>query len=70
MDREKLMEVLSNYFEIGDSYTYELNRVKEAFWVGTMTFDDFVEWDEDNIADLCDYIIEKLSDTPTQREVE
>ena len=57
VDRERLLSILRSYFEIGDSYTFELTRVKTAFAIGTMTFDDFVEWDEDNIDDLCDYIM-------------
>lgn len=57
VDRERLLSILRSYFEIGDSYTFELTRVKAAFEIGTMTFDDFVEWDEDNVDDLCDYII-------------
>ena len=57
---DKLIEILSNYFNIGDSDTYQLTRVKEAFNVGTMTFDDFVEWEEENVVDLADYIIKKL----------
>ena len=61
VDRGKLMSILSHYFSIGDSYTFELTRVKDAFEVGTMTFDDFQEWDENNIADLCDYIIEQYA---------
>ena len=48
-DRNKLERILRQYFSIGDSYTYELVRTKEAFEAGTMTLDDFVEWNEDNI---------------------
>ncbi len=63
MDRDKLIEVLLDYFDIGkDCYTYNLTRVKEAFQVGTMTFDDFVELDEENITDLADYIIKKTEE--------
>lgn len=60
MKKEKLVEILSRYFQIGDSYTFELTRVKEAFAIGTMSFDDFVEWDEDNIDDLAEYILRNL----------
>ena len=62
--REKLIEILSQYFEIGDSYTYDLTRVKEAFEIGTMTFDDFHEWSEKNVADLADFIMKKLRKPP------
>lgn len=60
VNREKLMAVLRDFFSIGDSYTYELTRVKSAFEVGTMSLDDFEEWGEDNISDLCDYIFREL----------
>ena len=60
VNREKLMAVLRNYFSIGDSFTYELTRVKSAFEVGTMSLDDFEEWGEENISDLCDYIFREL----------
>ena len=69
-NREELMSVLASYFSIGDSYTYELNRVKEAFYIGTMTLEDFVEWDEDNVSDLCDYIMDKLFYDKKERQVD
>lgn len=65
MNREKLIEILSKYFSIGDSDTYCLTRVKEGFAVGTVTIDDFVEWDEENIADLADYILKNTADEVT-----
>ena len=60
VQREAVMQALNKYFSIGDSYTYELTRVKEAFYVGTMTLDDFEEWDEDNVSDLCDYLMKEI----------
>lgn len=60
ISRERLVEVLMQYFTIGDSYTYELTRVKEAFAVGTMTLKDFVELDDEKVEDLCDYIMSNL----------
>ena len=60
VQRDAVMQALSKYFSIGDSYTYELTRVKEAFHVGTMLFDDFEEWNEDNVSDLCDYLMKEL----------
>ena len=56
-DREKLIEILSEYFSIGDSDTYCLTRSKEGFVVGTVTVDDFQEFDEENVADLADHIL-------------
>ena len=60
VQREAVMQALNKYFSIGDSDTYELTRVKEAFYVGTMTLDDFEEWNEDNVSDLCDYLMKEL----------
>lgn len=56
VNREKVMSALRNYFSIGDSYTYELTRVKSA----TISLYDFEEWGEENISDLCDYIFREL----------
>ena len=56
MNREELIDILNNYFGIGDSYTYELTREKAAYGAGTMTLDDFQEWDVQDTADLADYI--------------
>lgn len=58
LDREKLKEILMQYFDIGDSYAYNLTRVKEVFAVGTVTIDDFEEFDEEIIDDLVEYILE------------
>lgn len=56
-DREKLVELLAKYFTIGDSYAYNLTRVKEAFAVGTVTIDDFVEFDDEVVADIADHLL-------------
>ena len=58
--REMLMEYFSKWAEVGDSYIYDLIRVKEAFIIGTMSFDDFVEWDEERIGELVDEFLEWL----------
>lgn len=55
--REKLVELLSEYFDIGDSYAYNLTRVKSAFACGTMRLDDFVEFDDEVVADIADHLI-------------
>lgn len=60
VQRDAVMQALNSYFSIGDSDTYELTRVKEAFYTGTMTFDDFEEWNEGNVSDLCDYLMKEL----------
>lgn len=59
MEREKLVDILEKYFSIGDSYTYELNRVKEGFYYGTISTEDFLEWTNENVNDLADYILRK-----------
>lgn len=58
-DKTKLKEKLIEYFDIGDSSAYYLTRVKESFSVGTMTLDDFVEFTENDIDDLVDYLTKK-----------
>ena len=56
--RERLIQLLSRYFNIGDSYTYNLTRVKSAFDVGTIGLDDFEEYTEGDVADLADYLLD------------
>ena len=55
--REKLVELLSKYFNIGDSYTYNLTRVKSAFVCGTVGLDDFEEFDDETVEDIASYLI-------------
>ena len=58
MDREKIIEALNDYFQINkDCYAYNLTRVKEGFAVGTVTLDDFEEFDEQVTADIADHLI-------------
>ena len=56
--RDKLIELTSKYFNIGDSCAYNLTRVKEAFAYGTVCVEDFVEFDKDTVNDLVDYLIQ------------
>ena len=56
--KEKLIELLNKYFNVGDSDFYVCNRVKEAFTLGTMSLDDFSEVDEENTSDIADYLLE------------
>lgn len=62
-NRNKLIQILSNYFDIGDSYAYHLTRDKSAFAVGTVSVDDFEEFDNETITDIADYITKYWSDT-------
>ena len=53
--KDKLME----YFEVGrDSYFYVLTRDKSAFGYGTMSFDDFIEFSEEQVDDIIDFLKE------------
>ena len=56
--REMLMGFFSKWAGIGDSYIYDLTRVKEGFAVGTVTLDDFSEWDEERVGQLVDELLE------------
>ena len=58
-NKEKLYDILYQYFEIGDSDCYHLTRDKSGFAIGTVTLDDFVEFDEDTIDDIVEYIAKK-----------
>lgn len=55
--RERLTEILSKYFDIGDSYYYRLTRVKTAFAVGTMELDDFVEFDDETVDGIAEFLL-------------
>lgn len=58
---ERLKDVLMNYFDIStDTYAYNLTRDKTAFSVGTMTFDDFEEFNEEIIDDIVKYIKDNI----------
>lgn len=55
--RNKLKEKLINYFDIyKDCYFYVLTRDKTAFQYGTMTFNDFKGFDEEQIEDIINFI--------------
>ena len=55
--KEKLIEYFAKWAGIGDSYIYDLTRVKEAFAVGTMSFEDFEEWNYERVTMLVDEFI-------------
>ena len=55
--RKKLVELLAEYFNIGDSYAYNLTRVKSAFACGTVGLDDFEEFNDETVEDIVSYII-------------
>lgn len=55
--RDKLKGLLMDYFSIGDSYAYNLTRDKSAFAVGTISLEDFEEFDESGIDDIVEYLL-------------
>lgn len=55
--KDKLKYLLMEYFSIGDSYSYNLTRVKTAFAVGTVSLEDFEEFDENFIDDIVEYLL-------------
>lgn len=63
---EVIANILRKYFSIGDSYVYNLTRSKEAFTVGTMTLEDFEEFDEDSVEDLAAYLVKHGVRVPTE----
>lgn len=57
LNYDLLKELLMEYFMIGvDCYTYNLTRDKSAFECGTVTVNDFEEFDEEIIDDIIDFI--------------
>lgn len=52
--RDSLLNFFREWAGIGDSYIYDLTRIKTAFDVGTMSLDDFEEWDDGRITRLVD----------------
>lgn len=60
LELDKLRQLLTEYFNIGDSYAHWLTRVKEAFAYGTVTLDDFEEFTEESIDDIIEFIQKKM----------
>lgn len=59
--KERLKDVLMNYFDVpSDTYAYNLTRHKTAFSEGTMTLDDFEEFDEEIVDDIVKYIKDNI----------
>jgi hypothetical protein len=64
---KKLYEHLG-FNGVDGTYIYCLTRVKEAFHVGTMTLDDFVEVDEEFVGELAELFAEMV--LPLLQEIE
>lgn len=61
--KKNLKNKLTKYFDIGnDSYFYILTRDKSAYQYGTMHFDDFKEFDEEQIDDIINFLFSRRSD--------
>lgn len=56
---DELINALDEYFCMSDTYAFNLTRVKESRSCGTMTIDDFEEFDEETISDLAEFLINK-----------
>ena len=54
---QKLVDILADFFKIGDSYHYTLSRDKGAFSIGTMGLDDFKEYTEETIEEIAAHLI-------------
>ena len=71
LDQDELRSLLVDYFYqwagCEDSYIYDLMRTKEAFAIGTMTFDDFVPWSEERVAELVDDFIARLKEPANKK---
>lgn len=58
---ERLKDVLMNYFDVSsDTYAYNLTRHKTAFSEGTMTLNDFEEFNEEIVDDIVNYIKDNI----------
>ncbi len=75
INKEVLKDVLSEIFNLDDTYDYRLTRVKEAKQYGTLTIDDFEEYSEENINEIADLLyqnhplfIEEVSINATEQK--
>lgn len=58
--KEKLVDILNQFFGMEDTYAYWLTRVKSAFAAGTVTIDDFEEFTDKTVDELADFIIKEM----------
>ena len=64
-EREDLANWLFEFFGMNGqqgTYCYHLTRTKEAFSYGTVSLDDFVEFDDETVNDLTDFLLSKLKE--------
>jgi len=61
---EFLAEFIGNWAGIesrNGSYIYDLTICKEGFAYGTMRWEDFIEWDDDRVADVAKEFLQWLN---------
>lgn len=58
MGNKSLEELIAEYFDIGtnECMAYMCTRDKSAFSIGTMSLDDFEEFNDDICSDIADYL--------------
>jgi hypothetical protein len=70
---QQIRNILASHFGLTDewedgTYLYHLTRVKEAFHVGTMTLDDFVEVDEEFLNEVFESIKPVIEELQQENE--
>lgn len=61
INTQSFEEAINSYFDIpNDTYAYNLTRTKEAFNLGTMTLEDFEEFNEETAFDLAEFIRKQI----------
>jgi hypothetical protein len=61
--KENIVEVLEDFFGMNSfdgTYAHWLTRCKSAYSVGTVTLDDFEEFDEETIDNLAEELVKKI----------
>lgn len=63
MTVDDLKNILNEYFEIDvNCDAYHLVRDKSAFAIGTVSINDFEEFDEDTTQDIAEYIFKQINE--------
>jgi hypothetical protein len=63
--KENIIKILEDFFGMNTpdgTYAHWLTRCKSAYSVGTITLDDFEEFDEETIDNLVEELVEKLKE--------
>lgn len=59
--RDKIYVAIHEYMGIDDSDVHNLKRKNKVYGVGTVQLNDFEEWDDSEVSELTDVIMEKIS---------